>query len=298
MVKKKTPRAAGRYYRADFFSRTGMPLCVLPVDSHRPIPLHGHDFTELVLVRAGQGTHITGRGRHPLCAGDVFVIHGPELHAYEEVRGFSITNVFFDLEELNLPLQDMREMPGYQALFSLEPALRKRHGLRSPLHLDPADLAAADDLARRILSESTAKTRGYRALCLSLFCQMIVFLSRCYQQGRGTDAASLLRLGAALSLMESRFQERITLGDLAAAAGMSQSSFQRAFRRALDRSPVDYLIRFRIRKSTELLKDPSLSVTQAAFRSGFEDSNYFSRMFKRVTGASPRQYRARLGRFY
>ena len=56
-------------------------------------------------------------------------------------------------------------------------------------------------------------------------------------------------------------------------------------------SPIDYLIRLRIRKAAELLCDDGTKVTEAAFRVGFADGNYFSRQFRRVTGLTPGEYR-------
>ena len=59
-------------------------------------------------------------------------------------------------------------------------------------------------------------------------------------------------------------------------------------------SPIDYLLRRRVTESCEMMRDPSLNLTQVASHAGFSDSNYFSRQFKRVMGQSPREYRQSL----
>ena len=57
-------------------------------------------------------------------------------------------------------------------------------------------------------------------------------------------------------------------------------------------APVEYLIHLRIRQACRLLDTTGLTVREIGFRVGFEDPYYFSRMFRKLMGQSPRQYRA------
>jgi transcriptional regulator GlxA family with amidase domain len=100
-----------------------------------------------------------------------------------------------------------------------------------------------------------------------------------------------LRLGRVLSRMEQAPSESLSLAELAREAAMSECTFLRKFREATGFSPTDYLLRSRIRRAEELLARRKLSITEVAARCGFEDSNYFSRQFRRVTGVSPRAHR-------
>ena len=65
----------------------------------------------------------------------------------------------------------------------------------------------------------------------------------------------------------------------------------RVFRRATGQTPIDYLIRLRIQKAMEWLAGTSLSVTDIALKTGFDDSNYFTRQFRKATGETPTAYR-------
>jgi YesN/AraC family two-component response regulator len=58
-------------------------------------------------------------------------------------------------------------------------------------------------------------------------------------------------------------------------------------------TPVEYLIRHRIGKAASLFKEENLSVGEVSEMTGFADSNYFSRQFKKKTGFSPREYKKR-----
>lgn len=109
------------------------------------------------------------------------------------------------------------------------------------------------------------------------------------------DAAAIdPGLLAARQHCDSRFAEAIELDGLAALAAMSRSAFTAAFRAAFGSSPIDHLIEVRLRNARYLLRDRSLSVTEVAQRSGFNDLSYFSRRFRTRFGHSPRDERRRL----
>jgi AraC-like DNA-binding protein len=281
------------YSRSDFFTKTGLPLCVQHVPAHEPIEMHDHDFTELVIVLGGSGFHVTQAEKHAISAGDVFVIHTGEKHAYTDSSGMALINILCDLAALSLPSKDMRQMSGFQALFALEPALRKRHNTKNHLKLEATVLAEVQRLALEIAFELKNKPAGFRAMATALFSQLILLVSRHYEKSSVPGATGLLQLSRAFGFIETHLGDKILLNDLAALANMSQSTFQRAFRRATGTAPIDYLLRFRISKASELLRDTNASIASAGFECGFEDNNYFSRMFRKVTGESPRQYRRR-----
>ena len=77
---------------------------------------------------------------------------------------------------------------------------------------------------------------------------------------------------------------------------MSPATLNRAFRRAVGKSPLHYLNDLRISGAEQLLLDkPELPVAAVATEFGFDDSNYFSRLFKKRTGYTPRAFRRREG---
>ncbi len=83
------------------------------------------------------------------------------------------------------------------------------------------------------------------------------------------------------------------IGDLAAMANMSVSSFFRYFKAATGTSPIDWLKRERINQAKRRLLETNDTIAQIAEQTGYYDQFYFSRDFKRVTKVSPREYRQR-----
>jgi len=279
------------YNCREIFAKVGMSLYVVGIRVQIQHRFHDHDATELVVVTKGRGWHATRTEEHPIEAGDVFVIREQDQHSYRDTRDLALYNVVFDLAQLHLPIHDLDTSPGFRALFSIEPRLRSTHGVRSRLRLSPANLTVVCDLLDNIDKELDRKRFGYRCMASSLFMQVVGYLSRCYSSIEDPESRALLRLGPVLDHMESALDQPIRLDDLARLVNMSKSTFQRAFRRTLNTSPFDYLIRLRIQKACESLATGDQSVKEVAAAVGFDDSNYFTRQFRRIMGSSPRDYR-------
>lgn len=100
------------------------------------------------------------------------------------------------------------------------------------------------------------------------------------------------RITHAIEYIEQRYTENITVDALAAAANMSASRFYPAFREALGVTPVDYLNHYRVNRAMMLLvSDTEMSIENISMVVGFESSTYFRRVFKKITGKTPKEYR-------
>ena len=268
--------------------------CELKHDAIDPSDLtykeHHHNFTELVLICSGQGTHMLEGSSFPVSAGDVFVVQGKQKHCYQG-GGFTLMNIMYEPEELELPEERLCNIPGYRALFLLEPRHRDLHSFSSRLHLGPAALGHAERLGIAIQSEGNEKQPGYDVGAIALMIELMVFLSRAYEQVETPEASALLSMGELLGMLEKDYERDWTIEQMQDIVHMSRSSFSRTFRRATGQSPMEYLIRMRLQQSVRLLVESEMRVTEVAFSSGFNDGNYFTRQFRKVYKCSPRDYR-------
>lgn len=282
-----------QFSRGPIFAESGLPLQVEHVKAESDLGLHVHDFSELVIVLSGQAVHGTDDTEYTIGAGDVFVILGDMAHGYQNPQDFRYVQFLFDAAQLGLPTTHLGDLAGYHVLFELEPGLRRRHRFRSRLRISCADLDHVTGLAQRIENEIARKESGYRFMAAAAFMEVVGFLSRCYSDVREGPSQALTRISEVTAYLERSYAEPVTLGQLARIAHMSQSTLQRAFRKALDVSPIDYSIRLRVHKAADMLRTQEVSVTEAAFHVGFQDSNYFSRQFRQIMGVSPREFRRR-----
>ena len=257
--------------------------------------MHGHHFSELVVVLSGSGQHVTEAESYPICRGDVFVLNGQTAHAFEDSSRLKLCNVMYDPDQLIRPHQNLHAVSGYQALFVLEPLYRKNYSFKSKLQLGEADLNTVVMLLDALEREQKARLQGYQSLLAAYFMQLVVLLSRYYSASPARPTQAILRLADVLSYLENNTHRPLELTELAGRANLSKNQFLRVFKKAFDTTPITYIVNRRIQKAQKLLETTSLPVSQIAFDTGFMDSNYFSRRFRQVVGQSPRDYRATLG---
>ena len=98
-------------------------------------------------------------------------------------------------------------------------------------------------------------------------------------------------LRRSLAFLERNFDKPLRMNDIAAAGGVSVSSFVRMFHRCLGTTPWNFLQKLRLECAKELLLNSDLRIKEIALRSGFNDPLYFSSFFHKESGFSPREYR-------
>lgn len=88
-----------------------------------------------------------------------------------------------------------------------------------------------------------------------------------------------------------RSDEALPLTDVARFVQIHPNYFSEKFKEVTGLNFVDYLARVRVTKATELLKNPALRVSEIAFAVGFQSLSQFNRVFKRLMGGSPTEFR-------
>lgn len=287
--------------RINYFEPAGFPLAVRRVRTgpkHAPSHPHDlteikhqHDFCELVIVIRGSAMHWLEDGDFPVTAGDVFLLQGRQSHYFHARKNLELINIMYDPAQIGLPEAELRKLPGYCAMFMLEPSYRRRHRFASRLHLQRIPLARAEQLADEMEKECAEKAAGYEAVLRAKLVELIVYLARAYTFSETTEARALLRVGHVIGALENDFSKNWKLDDLMQIAHMSRSNLMRVFREAAGVAPIEYLLRLRIQKAMKLLRSTDLSVTEIALQTGFNDSNYFTRQFRKTAGCPPAKYR-------
>jgi len=91
--------------------------------------------------------------------------------------------------------------------------------------------------------------------------------------------------------IQEHFADEISLDDVSREVNVSPYYFSKLFKEEVGENFIEYLTELRIGKAKEMLLDEQLSVKEAGARAGYTDQNYFSRIFKKQTGMTPRQFR-------
>ncbi|MEM0965359.1 MAG: helix-turn-helix domain-containing protein [Verrucomicrobiota bacterium] len=282
--------------------------------NHPDYPLHVHNFSEIVVVLGGTAINVINKESFSIGAGDVFVLHGNRPHGLRDTKELSLVNVIFDRSLLDVHQLEISKLKGYQALFEVEPALLEFGDFERHLQLDFSQLTRVRALTNEMEIELNSSSRsrkavafgnrkedanvemhpideGSRLIALGHFMTLVGTLSRWYA-GKPTKTPDRThKIGKVLSYLETHYTEPFDINELTKRSGMSRRSFYRAFSDLTGNTPMSYLLNLRIAQAAHLLQTTDKNVTETAFECGFEDSNYFSRQFRRIMGITPRAYR-------
>lgn len=114
----------------------------------------------------------------------------------------------------------------------------------------------------------------------------------------GEESQGSIRLSAASEkirqYIEEHYQEDISLQDLAGAMDYSDAYFCKIFKQCFDKSFIVYLTELRVEKAATLLEDAMVNIKDVSSRVGYRDSNYFAKVFKRIKGTTPSEYRLKI----
>lgn len=255
--------------------------------------IHTHqDFSELVIVMNGSANHIVDDEKFHIKKGDVFVISNDTAHGYEDTEDFVICNIMYRSENLLSTDYDIKKNAGFHALFVLEPYFTKERNFKSRLILKPKDFEKIHTLIDIMLSEHQTKTDGWHTFLQANFMTLVVMLSRLYSFGDSSEKMDIINIAKSVSYIESHYTEDISIDELAEISHYSPRHFTRIFTETYHTTPLNYILSLRINRAYSLLKENRLPISDIALQCGFGDNNYFSRIFKKRTGLTPKQFRA------
>ncbi len=123
-----------RFRLESFSSNDRLLIADVTLESGASFPLHTHDFSELAIVLRGTGTHIVEGDSLTIRAGDVFVIHGNAEHGFRDPRDLTLCNIMYDPGRYPGFRAEIAGLPGYHALFKLEPHFLGRGVFGGRLH--------------------------------------------------------------------------------------------------------------------------------------------------------------------
>lgn len=268
------------------------PLFVQYLQQQRNTPLHTHNFVELVCVSGGCGQHLLANTKLPLKRGDVFVIPRGMAHGYatDKKDPLALFNLFFIPEKLPVQQLDLHDSSGFQRLFIPETA---RPDSYPHFHVAENEMLELERLFNEMIRESSSPRQASHTCRIALLMLIMCRLSRiCSVETAApeqkTEPAYFPEIKKYLN---KHYKEDCPIALLAKLARMSKSKFMSSFKLAAGISPLQYLLELRITHACELLTASEMSISEIAFDSGFNDSNYFTRTFHNHVGLTPRDYR-------
>lgn len=219
-------------------------------------------------------------------------------------RKAQYTCIYFHPEFLNVNMsfemlrkKDYGDIASTHDLFLLKPFTDKAYVVPiAEAQLEKITQAARD------MQEELKNQRDWYWSCRgrSYFMEIIIALERMYgligygvthQKSDNTPIIKNAKLRDAILYIESRFDESITLPNIAKAAGMNHTTLTALMKEELGLTAIEYLMKYRITVAKKQLEFTSVPIKDIANMTGFKTVQHFSRVFKSQTGATPAEFR-------
>jgi len=253
--------------------------------------LHAHDFHELVFTVEGQAFHKTLKGKRRIKRGSLFFIPAGGVHGYETEREFKIYNILFtNAFAGELQKNYLKEVFPAKKIF----VRTLREKLNSPLRLSPLETVYFESLIKKICREFEGKKRGFETVTKTYFAELLIKLARQLEKEADLKMSYIEndeRVEKVLRLIEKKYAGKLTLKELADSVNLVPAYFSAFFRKTTGYGVFEYITEFRIYKACSLLKSTDRHIIEIAYQTGYNSVSLFNRIFKRLTGYSPRVYR-------
>ena len=235
---------------------------------------HWHEHIELLLFLDGSCDFITGGKTFSVEKNDFIIVNSTEVHSFTAT-----------------PLVDHICILIYPEFFSdiKFPSIQFRNLIRNDEFIVSLITEMYDEYSRNdIGSDMLLKSHAYKLMAYLLRNYAVSHMS---QRDIATQNAKLARLGLIVEYISNNYQKKITTSQLAEMTYLNENHFCRFFKKAVGKTVSEYINEYRVERAAVLLSATDASVTDVANAVGFDDINYFSRIFKRTKGISPTEYR-------
>lgn len=264
----------------DYFKGGELPCVVREMrdaPSNAFVAMHNHEFSELVIVASGKINHIHADRTDKLSKGDFFAIHPGERHGYAQLAPKTVVfNVLYHREKPPLPLSVLG-FPLMDEIFPEDPATVHANTLGRVTRSNLTAVLRLIDLIRR---EEHLDQPLRRITCESLFMSLLLLLARSTQRVSVPSRESLVQ--KEIDFITKNLSRKITLDELCGVSGKSARTLHREFRKAVGKSPGDYIIDMRIAKAKTLLGRKGSTLKKVAAKTGFCSSAHLSRTLHRT----------------
>lgn len=238
---------------------------------------HTHQFTELFYVLHGEGVFYIENEKVPVKTDDLIIINPNVEHTEKTFPNNPMEYIVFGVEGLAFSFTEHDQAYGRGYSF----------------YSYGSDKNQFINFAQLMMHEFQDKKPGFEKVCHGLLEVLLVYISRKQKLSVISESSFQLSKECAIAkrYIDTNYAQDITLDSLAEITHINKFYLAHSFTECIGQSPISYLTERRLAACKELLSSSNLSVTQIATSAGFSSQSYFSQIFAKKIGMSPRQYR-------
>lgn len=275
------------------YEHTGIPLYIRITDladyPEMSVSCHWHDDIEWIYMIAGNMCYYINGKRILLNEKDVLMINARQMHygySYQKQNCRFLCILFHP----SLFGNNQTLLQKY-----VTPVIENTDCEYLHFHSGQARGQKIAEYLEQICCFKEKAENAYEMQAIAVMFQLWSSLLQCgelvIQDNKNSRNNDLAIQKNMVSFIYQHYAEQLSLNEIAASGNVSRSKCCLIFKHYLQQSPVEFLNMFRLKTSCTLLRTTQKSVTEIAFSCGFNHLSYFSKLFVRNFGCTPREYR-------
>lgn len=259
----------------------------------RKVEPHTHDFLELAYIEEGFALHSLDGAEVSLRKNDYILLDYGLSHSYSSPqRGVKIVNCLFKPEFIDASLSHSRNLADLMNhyLINIGFELSHRTAISSVFHDEDGKVRG---LLREMSHEYASKETGFLPVIRCLLIEILILTMRKIQKEQRIRVAGD-EIAEMMAIIRADCRNHPTLQDFAARYHRSAGGLCRKFQQRSGYSFTEYVQLARVEQACRLLGNSAKKVTEIAEDCGYADNKAFHSVFKKLTGATPAQYRRSL----
>lgn len=259
--------------------------------------MHAHDYIEIAYVASGKGIHHVGGKEFIVSKGDLFLINYDIPHEFRSVPSFkegplAVYNCVFRPEFIDQSLINSRSFSDISHIFLLN-SLFEEGTLDNDIKLLGEDLTDIEELYIKMHHEYKSRNYGYVEILRAYLIELLVKIFRLYRKKESikTNSRERYYFDNVIKFMKEHYKQDIKLDDLASMTFLSRNYFCSCFKECTGMTVLEYIQKLRIEEACNLLKETDMKIIDIAEDIGYSDIKFFNKLFRKITGKTPSQYR-------
>lgn len=255
---------------------------------NKNVPLtHSHQYNEIYFLQSGKCNVYIDNETYCLEDGSVLFIPAFKEHTfiYPFTQDIKRTVLYISTEQLNWYFnKDFKD--------EINNLFINKH-----LQLSRKSFSNLSNIFEKIQFEKYSLDNMSELLTKAYFFELIIYLIRCQRYTHNINQKtnlSNITIGEIVNFIENNYSRQLTLPEIAAQFGISESSLTKKIKIFTNMTFKEYLTKTRIEAAKSLLISSEKSITEIAYECGYNNSNFFGDVFKKAVGMSPSSYRKML----
>lgn len=264
------------------------PFRVFQNEGYYNTPHHWHEDVEIIYQIEGKLKAGIGNTIYNLEERDILIISSGQVHYfYKEAEWSNRAVVQFKMSVYDTFLSGTKDANTIRPMFNHSKLIKRG----SDVHI------LMEKQINELIQENLKREDGYKLILKARLYDLAGILIRYMpkqiysSEGESHQLEKLQKLDIVFQYVGANYQKTISLEEISKIAGFSKYHFARFFKENTGITFLDYLNKFKITKAEWLLMDEKDSITEVAYKAGFNSVKSFNRVFKQEKGCSPMKYR-------